>query len=604
MKNADRITALVALMLVGLATPALATETVSPGAFDRLSVVETRCPTFSWGEDDDAAAYELVAYLLPEDMAQHVEFTAETEVMYTSVAGSATSWTPSAEQCFAPGGRYVWFVRAVTELVDDEVIEAGEWSVGRYFTVPAAPSPEEMQRALEVIRRWEATNGGGSLILSSATATATVPVPGTGTGSGSAVHRKSVQTPSAAIRGEHPDTSGEVYGLVGTSASVDGAGVAAANLNGGPDLVLDGITNGETDTALSEAGIDRASPNQETFTLHNSGPGRIDFEVIGDVYADTIDIEEIKIAGSTLVDETGEWKGLGSSVPCNSCVGSSDITDGQVGAADLAPGAVTETRLRDDAVTSAKIADGTITRHDLGTDSVGSAAIADGSITEVALANGAVTGAKIADGEVSYRELAVDSVRGSHIRNGDVGTAELTDGAVTSLKIGARAVNEGNLQDWAVSAEKIEPGAVTENKLADGAVWGAKIADNAVGSSKIATNAVKSSKVLDGTLTAADMDPLGGVYASKSAVYEVETTASVSSAFCNTAIASCADSNDLPLSWFCIGNPGVGLRPISLAADHWNSTGDAASFSCTYCNDSSSTQPFEAHIICVSVPGS
>ena len=44
-------------------------------------------------------------------------------------------------------------------------------------------------------------------------------------------------TASAAIRGEHPDTSGERYGVVGTTASLDGAGLAAANLEGGADLV-------------------------------------------------------------------------------------------------------------------------------------------------------------------------------------------------------------------------------------------------------------------------------------------------------------------------------------------------------------------------------
>ena len=75
MKNAARLTALMALLaLITLtAGSASATETVSPGALDRLAVVETRCPTFSWGADDGAAAYDLVAYVLPEDAALQLE---------------------------------------------------------------------------------------------------------------------------------------------------------------------------------------------------------------------------------------------------------------------------------------------------------------------------------------------------------------------------------------------------------------------------------------------------------------------------------------------------------------------------------------------------
>ena len=88
MKNAARLTALMALLaLITLtAGSASATETVSPGALDRLAVVETRCPTFSWGADDGAAAYDLVAYVLPEDAALQVELTADTEALFARVA--------------------------------------------------------------------------------------------------------------------------------------------------------------------------------------------------------------------------------------------------------------------------------------------------------------------------------------------------------------------------------------------------------------------------------------------------------------------------------------------------------------------------------------
>ena len=150
-----------------------ATEGVSPGATDRMAQINNACPTFSWGKNGGAVAYDLVAYLLPEDASQSAELTAETEVLYSRVAGGATSWTPSADRCSAPGGRYVWFVRAVNELAGDQVIEASEWSAGRYFMVPAAPSVDEVARALEVLQRYVA-QGGDAQVIGSASAPSSV----------------------------------------------------------------------------------------------------------------------------------------------------------------------------------------------------------------------------------------------------------------------------------------------------------------------------------------------------------------------------------------------------------------------------------------------
>ena len=221
MKSQGSHAVLVVIGLVSLAAvSSYAIEGVSPGAPDRLASVGEVCPTFSWQEDDASKLYEIVAYSLPtdEDPAD-AELTAEAEVLYSRVAAGATSWTPSSDQCFAPGGRYVWFVRSVTELIDDQVIEAGEWSAGRYFSVPAGPSAEDVARAVEVLKQWEAANGSGSLMLFADAGSAAVPATAAVMDSGSS-HPKSGPAASAAIRGEHPDTSGEVYGLVGDRKSV------------------------------------------------------------------------------------------------------------------------------------------------------------------------------------------------------------------------------------------------------------------------------------------------------------------------------------------------------------------------------------------------
>ena len=485
MKNETRYVGFIALGLVILAATAVtATEGVSPGALDRMAKVNNACPTFSWSEAEAVVRYELVAYVLPEDSAQPAELTSETEVLYAAVPAGATSWTPSTDKCLAPGGRYVWFVRAVNELAGDEVVAASEWSEGRYFTVPAAPSPEEMQRALDVLRRWDAANGGGSLPLFAAPAPAPVTAAVAGTGAdadaGSAAP-KSVPTASAAIRGEHPDTSGEKYGVVGTSASSYGAGVAAANLNSGPDLVLDGSADSGPDARLYEWGLERESATDGHFQFINPGAGALNLEVDGTVAATGLD--------------------------CPDCVTSAEIADLSIAGADLA----------DDAVTGAKIADGTVDSDDL--------------------APGAVTGIKIAAGAVDTSQIRADAVETAQLADNAVNGAKILDGAVRNADLGNNAVTTDKIADGSVTSAKILNGSITWIDLAEEAVGSFNIEDGgvrsmdieagAVGSAQLADNSVTSTIIADSTITAEDVDPAGGVYASKSAVYVHQEAASI-----------------------------------------------------------------------------
>jgi hypothetical protein len=226
-----------------------------------------------------------------------------------------------------------------------------------------------------------------------------------------------VPTASAAIRGEHPDTSGETYGVVGTSNSPAGAGMAAANLNGGADLVLDGSVDGEADTRLWEWGVDRASATDESFLLTNSGAGRLNLDVSGDIFGDTIDVEEVKISGSTVIDDTGEWMGTGSTVPCPGCVGSSDIADGSIASSDLGSGSVTGT----------KIASG----------AVGASAIRSNAVTNIHLADDAVTGAEILDGSITAADL--DSTSGIYFSKDQLYEREVSGSVIPTYNIDLEA---------------------------------------------------------------------------------------------------------------------------------------------------------------------
>jgi hypothetical protein len=282
---------LVAATLTGAAAASTgAPEGVSPGEVDRIVEVGGPCPSFFWSAVPEAAAYELVVFRLPETPAEReaaeLDLSPSDVVLSARVPGRAGAWQPSLDEALEPGAAFVWFVRAVLREEDGEVVEASEWSAGRFFEVAAAPSADQMRQALGVLQRWEAATGDGSRTLSAdavpvpAAVAAPAPAAVADSGSGSD-HPKSVPTAAAAVRGSSADTTGEAYGVVGLSASPDGAGVAAANTAGGADLVLDGSADSQSDTRLSQSGIDRPSPTQQFFDIDNSGGGGIVVEIDG-----------------------------------------------------------------------------------------------------------------------------------------------------------------------------------------------------------------------------------------------------------------------------------------------------------------------------------
>ena len=622
-----------ALALIALAAnTATATEGVSPGALDRLAVVETRCPTFSWGAEYGAQAYEIVGYSLSEETDREVGLSSKNEVLFTRVTGSATAWTPSAEQCFAPGGRYVWFVRAVTELIDDQVIEAGEWSAGRYFSVPAGPSETDVARAIEVLKQWEAANRGGSLMLSSAAAAAAaavpVPVPAaaSATGSGSS-HPKSVPTAAAAIRGEHPETDIEAYGVVGSSASVYGAGVAAVNTEGGPDLVLDGSVDGMPDTKISEWGIDRSDPGDQTFFVTNNGGGAITLDVAGTVRGTGLDcpscVASADIVDGTIIDnDLADDSVIGSKIEHGS-INTNHLQNGVVTSAKILDSSVSSADLADDAVTGAEIADGAVGAAQIGFEVVGETHLADDAVTHskiaagvvetVHLANNVITSSKIVDGTVSDRDLADESITAAKIEHGVVGSVHLETNAVTTGKILDGTILAADLADGSVGPTKIEhggvqaahidagvvgngklgPDAVTTDKIAPGAVQTAdlhpdsvnhlKIVDGTIQEADLADGAVSGAKIAEGSITAAHIALIGGLYSSKSWLYLGLESEGLAPGGCTFLTAQCDDANDLPLQGLCVAAQSSSMEVRHEDAYYWNSTSEPAVYACEIC---------------------
>ena len=101
--------ALAAALLPAVVAGAGPAMTISPGAPDRFSLLETRCPLFSWGGVERATGYELAVWAV--DSRGELEVTAP--ILRHELPGSALSWTPGLADCPPRGGRFAWSLRAL-----------------------------------------------------------------------------------------------------------------------------------------------------------------------------------------------------------------------------------------------------------------------------------------------------------------------------------------------------------------------------------------------------------------------------------------------------------------------------------------------------------
>jgi hypothetical protein len=216
---------------------------VSPGEELGTSVVESRCPTFSWGSQPGASSYELVVFEVDADSRDE----AAPPVLRQVVAGSASTWTPPLERCLERGRAYAWSVRALTKR------SSSSWSALRSFEVAAGPSREDFEAALVVVREYLASSTE-SVAKSSASAVADGIHPG-----------------SSEPTGE-PSSSRVGPRRVGASAVVESYSFATdgAVRLGGPVDIADGLEF--TDRVIPTAGVMTGFEFAESTIGDVSGP--------------------------------------------------------------------------------------------------------------------------------------------------------------------------------------------------------------------------------------------------------------------------------------------------------------------------------------------
>ena len=145
MRYLPPITCIALLALTALA--AQAPRAVSPAIAGGTALVDSPCPTFIWTPVAGALGYEVVVYGI-EDGAP-----VGHPVLRAVLPAGASAWVPSADRCLAPGETYAWVVRGRDRRAE------GEWSEASLFAVPERPSADELEAALEVVRRHLAAEG-------------------------------------------------------------------------------------------------------------------------------------------------------------------------------------------------------------------------------------------------------------------------------------------------------------------------------------------------------------------------------------------------------------------------------------------------------------
>lgn len=106
-------------------------------------------------------------------------------------------------------------------------------------------------------------------------------------------------------------TGSDEIGVLGKSSITDGAGLAGQHTGGGADLLQDGSSDGETDTVLTQSGLERTSAGTEVFDFTNSGNGSLSLRVEG---------SEVMTAASAV-----DWSSL-TNVPTGLDDGDDDTT--------------------------------------------------------------------------------------------------------------------------------------------------------------------------------------------------------------------------------------------------------------------------------------
>lgn len=115
----------------------------------------------------------------------------------------------------------------------------------------------------------------------------------------------------------------------------------------------------------------------------------------------------------------------------------------------------------------------------------------------------AITSNKLTSSAVTNAKIAADAVTSDKIPAATIGTVEILDSAVTSDKVTAGAVTNVKLGADAVTSDKILAGSVGTPEIVDSVVTSAKLASDSVTLAKIVDSVITSAKLAGNSVAGA-----------------------------------------------------------------------------------------------------
>jgi len=453
---------------------------VSPGRSSSRPSIAQSCPSFSFSASPDAASHELaVLRLAPDQGADDLEHS--SVALRVEIPAGATSWSPSLDECLEAGADYAWVIRARTE------VGAGEWSEPAWFSVPLAPSTQELESALRILERYEeaARRSADGAPRSEDRGHATPRERARQRARQEAESR--IPTALAAT----PDSVGLNASLAATSGiNFAVRGLAASDTAGAAGVV--GIASGtagdnagligQTDSAAGVAAqLDNTAGGDILRGLVN-GVEMFSVDGAGLVTADAFAGDGSMLTGIALDD--GMVAGGTGGVIVDGSITGADVLDGSLTGDDILDGAITGADIASNAINSARIQDGAITGADIASNAIDSARIQDGTITGADIANNAIDSARIQDGAITGADIASSAIN----------SAKIQDGTITGADIASSAIDSTKIQNGTITAADIAIGSIDSARIDDGTITG----------TDVASNSIPGTDIVDGTITGSD----------------------------------------------------------------------------------------------------
>ena len=322
----------------------------------------------------------------------------------------------------------------------------------------------------------------------------------------------------------------KIKDLAVTTAKIATGAVVESKIANG-SVTHDKIGNfAVSDNNIDTGAVTTAKIATKAVTSDKIDDGAITTDKIEDGAVTTNKIRDLSVATAKLADGSVETNKI-----ADSAVTTNKINDLAVSKAKIADSAVTSGKIADSAVITDKIATRAVTPNKLDRTYKESLSISatelDDAVQENVIYHTIVGGevasvrcvyngsslraqhAETVSGKMKYRTQAKAagewqawsdwhlSASTQNIENGAITADKIGTNAVTSTKINSGAVSTDKIANYAVTADKLANDSVVTNKIKDGAVTTDKINASAVTTVKIADSAVTTAKIADGTIT-------------------------------------------------------------------------------------------------------